>query len=366
MSEVFMSERMRNVMVGIFMLGCLTLMGLMMVWFGSSPYLFSPRYTVLFYFDASAGIGANTSISMNGQRIGNIEKVDFRNKNNPSEGLVMTAKIDSEFNIPAYAQPTILTPLFAGKSTIGINANEEMLAAAPPDKKGYLPKDGTATLEGKLSQGILDSIPSLVVKIEAASDQFTSLGKELGKVASNLDEMTMPRSLSSVDSPTASGPGDKDALGNLSTVVQRFDLTLKYINLVISKESVRQDLELTLANAKKASEELKEAVAKFNTVGDKAVVLADNINSGVTDARKDISTVTTRVVGVLDSGNKLVDELKTAADEMNSTNGTIGRMLRDPRLYEGLVITVDRLKTLIGELELRAKEWKDAIPIHLK
>jgi hypothetical protein len=276
----------------------------------------------------------------------------------PSEGVKVQLQIDPKFSIPRGYQAVVETPLM-GQPTINIIPN----IIPPAQALEFIPKDGTGEIHGVV-KGALESVidPAFMAAIEKTTTQIGTLAEALTPAAKAVQNLLEQRTVSEVDK-SAGTPQQLTA--NLYTAVERLHLVLKHIDQVLGDPAVQSNLKDTLANFKTASEDVRSAVASFKVFSDEAQKTAASAHQVVTkvDATVDVTRgyiddLGRKLVDNTDQLSRLLGYLNTAGRQVAEGQGTVGMMLRDPKFYDELMLTVQRLGEAAAELQVLVKQWQ--------
>lgn len=170
--------------------------------------------------------------------------------------------------------------------------------------------------------------------------------------------MIRPRTAAEVDQP--GGPP-----GNLATAASRLDSTLKHFNDVLGDPEIKSNVRLTIDNFRQISEDGKSTAATIRTAADDARTAVASFRSFADEGRASLSKLDGHVErianGTLDVLRPMAGaatEMQTTLRDVNAGEGTLGRLIRDNRLYEAMVLTMGRLAETIEEARLLIKEWQ--------
>jgi len=336
-----MKERTRNALIGFFVLGGLVCLGVMVVKFGESRGFFGKRYVVDARFDRIVGVREGTDVNLAGVWAGSVLKIDLVNRFNPSEGVIVSMEIGKEFSVPLDWVATVITPLM-GQSAINI---------IPPDKPiEPLPQDGTAVITG-IVKNPLETIvdPELMATLKTTTAQVGKLAEALTPAAQAVTGLLERRTIEQVESPEAE---TKEMTANLYTAVERLHNVLKHFDDVLGDPEVQTNFKETLANLKTGSENAKIAIAAFGKFSEEAQKLTSDTHDAVNDLSK-------KMIDNADKLSRLLDQFVSAGQDLAEGEGTIGKLLRDPKLYDALMLTTERLGTAAAEMQVFIKQWQD-------
>jgi hypothetical protein len=223
--------------------------------------------------------------------------------------------------------------------------------------------------------GPLDQVlpPELQERLLTTSDEIRALATALRPVAGDLHELMRPRTVAEVDI-TASQPATQPVTANIATAVERMDLTLKHIDAVFGDPMVQRDLKTTVENLRTASEDARLALGDFRQLGQnlqqtnaEARKVVANINTTIDTAHQHIDTLGRKLAQNSDQIGRVLDYFAAAGRDLAEGQGTLGMFLRDPKFYEELFLTVQRLALAAQDLQVTVRQWRDAgFPVKLK
>ncbi len=335
-----MEEDRKNLIVGLFVMLGLIILGIMILLFGEAPQAFTHSYIVTMSFPSAGPVRESDPVMLNGLQVGQVKEIkplpDIR------KGVQMICQINAKYRIPVDAQPLIKEQTMAlGKPAIRIDVG-------PENSVEMLPTDGSGHLVGYVAGGLEELIPRETMKeLEEAGLALTNLAKALEPVARDLHELFKPTSVEEVD--TATGPSRP--LANISTVVQRFDRSLKSINKIMADPANQKNLTVIIRNFRVISEQGLVLSDKLNSLADRL----SNLTSG---ADKKLAKVASALMDNSSKLGMLLDKLNRIAYKADEGKGTIGKWLNDPELYDALVLTTKRISLTLEELHQLIKQWR--------
>jgi len=359
-----MEDYRRNITVGLFMALGLGSLGVLIILYGELPEYFGAKtYTVKIHFDSASGVDRGVSVLMKGPQIGKVDSVEYIDLNHPEQGVYVIAKIEEDYVIPATATAEIPVPLAFGRPSIHL-----MIPKGPAAEN--LPTDGSAIIPGSIvgpMEGLIP--PGLLSKVEKAAQQIGDLAERLTPVADDLHELFEARSLQAVDQPP---PGQTPLPPNVSTAVARLDGALKNINDVLGTQETKADLRQIIANFRTISEDGKSAVADIKAfaeqarnIGEDAKRITGKVEINLDKLSNRMDEMLVAVITDAEKLGKILDNLHQASMDLAEGDGTAGRLLRDPKLYEEITITAQRLSALIEDLHTLVQKW-DKEGVNLK
>ena len=153
--------------------------------------------------------------------------------------------------------------------------------------------------------------------------------------------------------------------GNLSSAMARFDALLKHVNDVLGDPDIRSKLKEAIENIHSISVEGKAAAADFRVASERMKVVVDDAQKLVAKTQSTMENLDGEIDArsrdlrdTLERGSKLLDSLHEITSAVNRGEGTIGKLARDAKLYDALVLTTERMGEAVEEFRLLVKEWQ--------
>lgn len=321
-----MNERNRNLIVGATTAAAIVGLMFLLLIFGYVPRLMQGGYFVTVELDDASSLNPGSRVELSGIDIGQVETIDF--KQPMGTGVTVDIRIlDDKTQIPVNARAVIEKPLLGGSPTIRFITKQ-----LDGETIEFLETDGSAVVPGSLG-----ALAGVFGELTRVADSFDQLSVEWQAVGEKLNGLLDPQDLAAVEAG--------DVPGNMTSVITRVDRRLAEFRDVIAgfdslinDPELREDITVTAKNARQASEDLAGSLGNLEK---RYVALADDVAGMVTQ------------VNVL---------IKTA----NAPEGTLGKVLQDPALYNSLDDAAQRIGTAADELKLLIEKWKaEGVPVKL-
>ncbi|MBI1337611.1 MAG: MCE family protein [Phycisphaera sp.] len=340
-----MTDRSKNIAVGITaILGALGL-GTLMILFGAIPSWMSKGYTVQVNLDTAGGLTQGSRVKLSGIDVGRIESVELLT--GPPGGVKINAYIREEVRLPEGLHVRVEQGLLGGTPALGF----EPPTMAPDQSVTYLPTDGSATVKGEsysfmsaFAGELQGALAEPTRQFTRMSDNFERMATEWAKVGSNLAQLTEVRNPDDVDKG--------EAKANLATVLTRADqrladmkATLEGMKGLFGDEKFRQDIKDAAANAK---------------------VMTEKVGNLATSADEKLDKLVQRYVAVADDLSGAITSMKQTIDLAKNGDGTIGKLLNDATLYNNLNDASARLRKALDEFrQLLDKIKSEGLPVKM-
>jgi phospholipid/cholesterol/gamma-HCH transport system substrate-binding protein len=337
-----MTERTRNIAVGVTSVFALAGFAVTLMMFGYVPQFVQEGYKVRVRLANAAGLSEGSRVSLSGIEVGRITSVQF-DPDRPG-GVIATALIKRGINVPNDVVARATATLLGSGASLDLTGPQPVAGAATASA-GYLSTDGQAEIEGEsstLASDIQASLQRLEVKFgqvsadlthvaTSMSTDFHDLSTQWTAVGRNVQDLTQPRTPEQVDAGKV--------VGNLSSVLARTDSRLRELHGVL--DGINQWV---------ADAELRGNVQK--TAANTAAMTAQ------------IQSLVTKYVAVADDLSGAVASMRTALDRANQGVGTVGKLLTDSGLYNSLNDSAVRLGQAIDEVKaLLEKVRKEGLPL---
>lgn len=325
-----MTERARNITVGITLALGLAGVALMLLLFGYGGRILKPGYDLRIFMDSANGLGESSRVLMAGIDVGGVRMVELADP--PTDGVRILVRIDGEVRIPRAIGVSTEAPLLLGGSSKLVFSLRSLDEAAMAD---LLPTDGSALLDVRgrpqtesLAAQMRSALAEPLGELRRVADNFETLAEQWRQVGANLNRLLEPRDIAAVDAG--------QAVGNVSSLIERADAGLREAQAVL--EGFRRWTD---------DDELRNQTRKtLAAIEDSAAQL------------------TTRFVTLSDELSLMLRHAQTAIEQAHAGEGTIGRLLHDPALYHNLNDAAERLKALLIESRLLIDKWKaEGVPI---
>lgn len=256
--------------------------------------LFSSDNHYYVKFDNISGLSASSPIYANGYRIGVVQRIIYDYEHNGE--IVAELGVDNKLQIPKGSYAEIVSDLLG---------NIKLEVKFGPDFDDIMePGD---TISGGLQDGALGQVEKLIPHIEKALPKLDSILYNVNALLAD--------------------PSLRNSLGNIEKMTSGFTKVSRDLTMISS--SLNQQLPRMLATA--------------NGVLNNADTLTHNLNS------LDLATTMAKV-------NATLDNVHTLTNKLNSKEGTVGKFLNDPGIYDNLYSTTAHIDSLI--IDLKANPWR--------
>jgi len=342
-----MSERRRNLAVGLTVLLALALLGAMILMFAGLPVglrgLFDDGYRVRIQTPNSAGVKSGDTVHLAGLRVGRITDVRYTDPADPARGVTLEAWIDRNVRIPSAAVCHLSQQVMGG-------VHIELRVDPRARREGqFVDTDGKAILPG----------------VPHTADLGEQLGPALKKVEQVTGNFNKLLAILVEDAPTQTDAGAPPPGAGLRGTLQRLHRTLDAVYATLDAEN-RQNLRETLANLRTASQKavaaldaLQGAVADARGVAGKAGQAAEKVTALAETAQQRVDALGKKLIHDADRLSELLTTATDVVRRLREGDGTAGKLLNDPKLYNALLETTEQLRHVLQDVRSVLAEWKE-------
>ncbi|WP_182867067.1 MlaD family protein [Rhodopirellula sp. JC639] len=370
--------------VGVLVIAAIGIGIILTFLFGAVPRVLTGEYRLLVQFPAAEGINSNSPVLLRGVEIGRVIDKELREND-----VLLTIGIDSKYqnNLTHEYLPKIKTKsIITGDSKLEfVKGNEDELLAI---HKGRLQtiRSERYTDEQLISYGTQASDPfSLVLNLEdemrktleavqSASGSLQSVGDNVNQLVQNADGVV------------------QNAEGQIGDVAQdarnaliEFQGAMRDIRNVIGNPELRDSLaeafrelpvvlneaQTTLQSTQKTFESFERVGQRFENVGVAAEKTVQNVDQTIDTVRNTIESAERAIVNVetitkpiAENSDELVDQVlvnlrnldrtlrqvETFSAALNSSDGTIRRLLEDDDIYWNIRRTIENVEMATAKI----------------
>lgn len=275
------------------------IVGIVVLFFGlqflKGKKLFSTAQDYYVTFSDISGLSASNPVYANGYRVGVVQDIiyDYEHQNN----IVVVIGLNKEMRIPQGSRAQIVSDMLGNVKLELVLGQNPMDFIQPGD-----------TIHGGIQEGVMGLAAGMVPQIQAMLPKIDSI---LMNVNLLLADPALKNSLHHIDQIT----------GNLTTTTNELNAMATTLNKQMP--SLVKNADGMLANANDLTRNLNEL---------------------------DIATTMNKV-------NATLQNVEQMTAKLNSNEGTLGLLMRDPGLYDNLNSTMMHADSLMMDLKAHPKRY---------
>ena len=316
--------------------------------FGEAPY------ELLIRVDRAPGVGPNTPVQKDGVLIGRVERTEFLQ----GGGVLVRANILPGAPIYRGDACRIQPSSLFGDAVINFSFTGEAGDASPLDPG--------AEVSGMALPDPIEALTSLQVEVGPAI-------KSIGDAADGVTELTSRVSNALGDEFGASEVNSlvsetRTAMARFTTTMDRMSATLDGINAIVDDPEIQ-------AGIREAVTQAPELLADARVTVQKADQTLESFGGVVASAENNLLNLEGLTKPLGERGPELADELISAVDvlgvalgdlqkfaaALNSSDGTISRLVNDPTLYEDITTVVGNVNVVLTRIDSMLKRIRPII-----
>jgi len=321
-----MNDRVMQFRVGVVVLATAIIAGILVVLFGDLPSLVQATYPLKMSFADARGIATGTPVRKNGILVGRVASVELDERG----GVSVVADIDSYVPIYRDEQPRIASTLLG-------DAEIQLVPGTIRPPRQRLGKD--ELLVGAISRDPFEVFATLEPKMGAALDSLAEASAAVTKLSGNLDKLLL-------------GEDDKfeKMVQKTESALDAFSLAMANINDVMGDPNARAKLKETLNGLPDVIADLRTTVKGIGTTVDTADRNLRNLE-GLTkplgERGEGMVAQVNQTIGRLD---EVLQQAAFFTKALNESQGTLGKLVRDPKVYDDLAQAAANVNGLTKEL----------------
>ena len=288
--------------------GFLAVLGIMMSVFSYNYLkginLFDKNRKFIVKYEKVDGLSVSNPVTMNGFKIGKVQKINFNSKN--TRELLVDIIIDNDVIFPKTSLAELYeTGLIGGKAI-----------AIIPDYKN----DSTIAIDGDYLKGVIKpGLTELVNQIlPQVQLQIEAVMKNAEIVLQNINTLF-----------------DDETKKELKSSIEDFS------NLTSSLSETSDEISKLIADN---SENLTNSLSDFRSASNNIKSITDSLNSN------DIKSITINL-------NSLVNNLNSITTSLKNSEGTAGKLINDKSIYDNLENATNQLNRLIEDIKLNPSRY---------
>ena len=333
-----MKENTRNMAVGITVLVALGLLAGMVLLFTGVPWFLQGGYVVMIASDKTHDIHPGDAIHLAGMKIGKVTDIAFTDPDRPHMGITITARIDSETRLPGNARAEFYTKGLSGSAYIELKPfGPDKLNQTTGEPMQFFPTDGSAVMDSKHFGESL--VP----------EEMLEAMRGLTDLARKIDRLMGAEPALSEAQPAGTVPASSAAtVGGLQSTVAKLNLALDAIVTVVGDAENQANLKSSLANVAQATEAATDAASELKKFASQAGATA-----------RDYSDLAGKVTTSAEQVSQLMATINRLATKVEEGEGTAGRLLSDPQLYDNLLEATSQMGKMLEEFRQLIELWKE-------
>ena len=368
-----MDERVVKFRVGVMVLSTMIIAGILLLLFGDARSLVRGSYVIYMHFTDAPGVTDGTPLRKSGILIGRVTGVRFADQG----GVIVEAKIDGNVKLYRNEVPQVTGSLLGGDVVIqfvrsaktGPNGSstaprETPVAShpegkepvkAPPESRDVLVQPGEY-IEGSVAPNAFQVISNLEGDLSTAINSLATAGTEVGKLAGNLNKIFADKN-DQIDR----------IVNKTEQTLDSFQRSLANVEDVFGDEKVRDNLKQAISELPELFEDTRGAISTIRTTVESVDRNLTNLEGLTGPLGERGEHIVSRVDEAVVRLDELLNEMSDFGRKLNSGEGSLGKLMRSPELYQHINGAVQNIEQITRELKpilADARVFTDKIARH--
>lgn len=321
-----MNERAMQLRVGVMVLATLLITGILALLFGELPALVHGTYPVEAKFDEAPRVTKDTPVRKSGIRIGRVSDVQLNN----DRTVTVTLQIEKGRVIYHDEVCEINSSLMGDTSLDFVRRSAANLPATPVT--------AGESIKGEYT---LDAVASITKLQDRLAIAITAVSKTSEQASATMEKITdlLDRNEDTIHS----------VIGRADVALESIQKLADHADEVIGDPQTREQLRAATADLPQV---IKDTHATINRLGTSIALVEKNLQNvqGFTE-----TLGSPEIMARLDRGTQNLDLLMTRmaafSANLNNPNGSLGRLMNDPELYDNLSRTTKNIDDLSRQLK---------------
>jgi phospholipid/cholesterol/gamma-HCH transport system substrate-binding protein len=344
-----MDERVLQFRVGMVVLTASIVTAILIVMFGAVPDFTGSYYLLNIEFPAAPGVGKNSPVLKSGVPIGRVTHVDLQEDG----GVLLKLRVQSRYKLKQSEICRIrIGSMVTGDAVLEFVASnrKQLLQRFDQNRDGHLDReevnktaellqDGDYLRTGMVAEDPLQIIMHMGQKMGDTFDSIEHAGAGIEKAA---DDFAML--MKNLNEFLGSNDGQlQGILTKTEVALDNFSRAMGLVSDLAGDPQFQKSLKQTLKDmpalfeqAKLTVTEARKAIRSFETMSESATVNLTNLQHLTGPLKQHGPGLAEDLVHTINSMDQLFTQLSTFSSSLNSQEGSLGKLVHDPMLFQQL------------------------------
>lgn len=301
--------------IGILVILCLTVL----IWginFLKGRDIFRTEKVFYARYKNVGGLTATTLVTLNGLKIGYVREIYFAEDH--TGDLIVKIAVHNNFPLPKGTSAQIASSDFLGSKVVKLNLGHSEKILQANDTLN-------SQMDGDLMQQVNEQIAPIKAKAERLIEDLDSIVSAASKFLNNDSQRNISESIRQIHS----------TMNNLESLSAS-------LNEIVTGQ--KKNLSSTISNINDISGNLKKNSGKLEHMITNFSSFSDSLS------KLELNKTVEHINGSVASLNQILSKIDTA-------NGTIGLLVKDPKLYQNITSSTESLNQLLVDLRRNPKRY---------
>lgn len=320
-----MDERVLQFRVGVMVVVTALLGAILIVLFDQVPW-FQRTYEISMTFPQAPGVSVNTPVRKSGLLVGRVTEVQL-----DDGGVLVRAAMQGDIPIPSTNRPVARTSLFGDSEIDFVPSGQEK-----PDTPRLT---GGERLQGETAVDPLQVVGNIEERLSKAIDSVSKTSDDIGALARSTNDLIK-----------SNEDQIRSIISKADSALTTFEKTSRSVNSLLDDPKVQEDLRRALTEMPKV---LETARTTFDDLR-KTMNSADRNLQNLEKFTSPLAGRGEQFAARLDAGianlDRVLNELAVFGQTLNNPDGSLGRLINDPSLYQNLNEAAENVACLTKQL----------------
>lgn len=333
-----MDERVMQFRVGFVVAATVLVTAILVIMFAEPRKLLQGSYPLYVVFEQAPGVLPDTPVRKSGIRIGRVEKVQFARdaQGRQDTKVLVTLAIDNDKTV--YQDERCLLQMnLLGDAVLEFARVKDAKLPTDPVPPGSYIAGNLQTDPTRLLEDMQGRLSNAITEVTNTAQQLQTVGQALTSTLQNVDGIL-----------TENRAGIKAAVDQAKVTLESISHAAEVAN--------------NLFGDPETQEIIRQQIRRVPALVDDAQRTLRSLNQGIaviTDTARDIKQITgalgdeqsiAHIKGAIERLARTTEELERFAQAVNSSDGTLSRLVNDPQLYESINRAAQNVERLTREL----------------
>jgi phospholipid/cholesterol/gamma-HCH transport system substrate-binding protein len=326
-----MNERVMQFRIGMFVIVAGLVLTMMIIWFGESPSLLRDHVYVKARFSEAPGVAEGTPVRKSGIRIGQVSAIQFDERSDQPEGVIITLSLEAKYRIRDGSTPKVT------RSLIGDVAIDMQPGRGTGFLNGGSDPQHAPLVEGSVAADPAKAMAAATEAFERAGDTLKTIDEAfagLNRLTRNADQLGPFLTTWNNTGKKVSAAADKI---NGFIAANEADFTPAVSNVRAVSEKLNETLDAdTQQSVKRGLIQFASATERLNSSLADAAPLFRDLGAPVDAQPKTDFGQTFRRLNVITTDVNLLTTTLRGKDGRLNANGSLQMLIAKSEVYDNL------------------------------
>ncbi|MBI81626.1 MAG: hypothetical protein CMJ81_00385 [Planctomycetaceae bacterium] len=330
-----MDDRVLQFRVGVLVLATALIAFFLVIYFGQLPFFARGEYVIHVEFREAPGVAVDTPVRKNGILIGRVDRVKLED-----DRVLVSLGINASYRVRTNEVCRISTANLFGDAVLEFVKIEDF-----SQEPVFIPTN--AFVQGEIAQDplkVLMKLQGVVVNLE---DDFEKALRAVAAASVRVE--TLAESLNTFIG--TDGDEFRKLVGKSAQAMDSIDQAATTFNQLFSDEQLQGDLHRTLRELPQTLSQARDTLQGIRQLTEAATGNLKNMEKLTGTLGERAPDILSRLDENMQVMRIVLDEMSKLAQSVNQGQGTVGKLLNDPELYNRLNQSVANIQQITKQLQ---------------